>query len=210
MGGISDNLEEFRRITRKNYGKFVDGLEEKYCWKCPMHTTSSETFCREAEIWLRLSNAFEQGIHDELISRNIQKDRLEVIAAKLLEKKMKAEVKTPNFQKLILLKVEEDMDHQVKKGSFLLVKENPKSVKKDDLVLLPQVCPLSLGWFARASYLNMPLKLFKVVRSFQKGNITYIRTENDIEIPIVYIFGVVLKIIMEKDPIYSDLGLKKA
>jgi len=210
MGGISDNLEEFRKITRKNYGKLVDGLEEKYCWKCPMHTTSPETFCREAEIWLRLSNAFEQGINNELVSRNIPKDSLEVIAAKLLEKKMKAEIKTPKFQKLILLKVEEDMDLQLKKGSFLLVKENPKSVKKDDLVLLPQVCPLSLSWFARASYLNMPLKLFKVARSFQKGNITYIKTENGLEIPIIYVFGVVLKIIMEKDPIYSDLGLKQA
>jgi hypothetical protein len=210
MGGISDNLEEFRKITRKHYGKLVNSLEEKYCWKCPMHTTSSETFCREAEIWLRLSNAFEQGIHDELISRNIPKDSLEVIAAKLLEKKMKVEVKTPKFQKLILLKVGEDLDLQVKEGSFLLVKENPKSVKKDDLVLLPRVCPLSLGWFSRASYMNMPLKLFKVARSFQKGNITYMKTESGLEIPVVYVFGVVLKIIMEKDPIYSDLGLKQA
>lgn len=74
-----------------------------------MRSTRMETFCREAEIWLRLSNAFELGVQDELTSRNIPVNCLEVIAAKTLGKKIKEDSKTLKFQKLVLLKVQEDM-----------------------------------------------------------------------------------------------------
>ena len=74
-----------------------------------MRSTSMETFCREAEIWLRLSNAFELGVQDELTSRNIPVNCLEVIAAKTLGKKMKEDFKTLKFQKLVLLKVQKDI-----------------------------------------------------------------------------------------------------
>lgn len=109
MGRISRDLEEFRKVTQVRYRKLIDSMVDKYCWKCPMRSTRMETFCREVEIWLRLSNAFELGVQDELTSRNIPVNCLEVIAAKTLGKKIKEDSKTLKFQKLVLLKVQEDM-----------------------------------------------------------------------------------------------------
>jgi hypothetical protein len=49
MTGISDNLEEFRKLSQIKYKNLIESLEEEYCWKCPMSTNSSETFCREVD-----------------------------------------------------------------------------------------------------------------------------------------------------------------
>ncbi|MGB9201975.1 hypothetical protein [Methanobacterium sp.] len=66
MAGISDNLEEFRKLSQIQYKDLIESLEEKYCWKCPMRTNSSEAFCREVDSWIRLTNAFEMGVKDHL------------------------------------------------------------------------------------------------------------------------------------------------
>ncbi len=44
MAGISDTLEEFQELSRDYYKNLIEGLDEKYCWKCPMRTNGSETF----------------------------------------------------------------------------------------------------------------------------------------------------------------------
>ena len=66
MAGISDNLEEFRELSRNFYRDLIEGLDQKYCWKCPMRTSSSEAFCREVDSWVRLSTAFEMGVYNHL------------------------------------------------------------------------------------------------------------------------------------------------
>lgn len=208
-GGISKNLEEFSGLTRRHYRDLVDALEDTYCWKCPMRSTSSETFCREAEIWIRLSNAFEQGIQRELLSRNVPLGCLEVITSKVLQKKMKNERKSPKFHKLSLLEVDRDLAPYVKKGSFLMVDEDPKSVKKGDLVLMPRSCPLSTFWFLKMNHLDeMPLKLFKVTEVSHKKGLKCIKTKEGFKVPIEYVYGVVLKVVREEDSIYTELGLK--
>lgn len=207
--GISKNLEEFRALTGKHYGDLVDVLEDKYCWKCPMRSTSSETFCREAEIWIRLSNAFEQGIQEELLSRNVPTGCLEMVTTKVLQKKMKNEHKSSKFHKLSFLEADEDLSPQVKKGSFMMVDEDTKSIKKGDLVLMPRSCPLSLFWFLKMSQLDeMPLKLFKVMKVSHEKGLKCIKTEEGFDVPIEYIYGVVVKIVMEGDSLYTELGLK--
>ena len=99
MEGISDNLEEFRKISQKHYKMLIEGLEEKYCWKCPMRTNSSEAFCREVDSWVRLSSAFEMGVQDHLKERGIPTDCLEVLAAKMLEKKNESRSEISKFPK---------------------------------------------------------------------------------------------------------------
>jgi hypothetical protein len=208
MAGISDNLEEFRKISQKHYKMLIEGLEEKYCWKCPMRTNSSEAFCREVDSWVRLSSAFEMGVQDHLKERGIPTDCLEVLAAKMLEKKMRADQRSPNFQKLVILKVEEDLAPEVKNGSFLLVKENPKNLKNGDLVLLPRSCPLSIFWFSKISYIQkMPLKIFTIDKVFHKSGVKYIKTIDGLEIPLEYVYGVIFKIIDVDDSIFSELHL---
>ena len=87
MAGISDNLEEFRELSREHYKNLIEGLKDKYCWKCPMRTNSSEAFCREVDSWIRLSVAFEMGINDHYERYGNAYNCLEVIASKILEKK---------------------------------------------------------------------------------------------------------------------------
>jgi len=92
MAGISDNLEEFRKLSQIQYKDLIESLEEEYCWKCPMRTNSSEAFCREVDSWIRLTNTFEMGVKDHLTEKGIPTDCLEVLGAKLLEKKMITEI----------------------------------------------------------------------------------------------------------------------
>ncbi len=208
MAGISDNLEEFRKLSRKHYMNLIEGLEEKYCWKCPMRTNSSEAFCREVDSWIRLSGAFEMGVYDHMKEMGIPGNCLEIIAAKKLEKKMSNDHKAPEFQKLVFLKVGEKMDFGVDDGDFILVKETPKTLKNGDLILLPRSCPLSTFWFSKISYMDeMPLKIFKVEKVFHKGGVKYIKTIEKLEIPIEYVYGLILKIINKDNPIFSELGL---
>ncbi len=208
MAGISDNLEEFRELSRNFYRDLIEGLDQKYCWKCPMRTSSSEAFCREVDSWVRLSTAFEMGVYDHLRSMDIPNNCLEVIGAKMLEKQLKSNPRSPKFQKLVLLKISKDIG-TLFKDSFILVKESPKTVKKGDLVLLPRGCPLSTLWFSKSSYFEeMPLKTFTVSKVFHKSGVKYIKTEDGLEIPFIYIYGLVHKIIEENNPIYSELKLE--
>jgi len=208
MAGISDNLEEFRELSRRHYKNLIEGLGEKYCWKCPMRTNSSEAFCREVDSWVRLSCAFEMGVYDQLKDMGIPSSCLEVVAAKMLEKKMSSDHTSPKFQKLVFLKVEEDMAFGVKKGNFLLVKEHPNTLKNRDMVLMPRACPLSTLWFSKISYIHeMPLKIFKIEKIFHKEGVKYIKMEDKLEIPIEYVYGLILKIIDQNDPVFSELRL---
>jgi hypothetical protein len=173
-----------------------------------MRTNSSEAFCREVDSWVRLSGAFEMGVQDHLKERGIPSDCLEVLAAKILEKKMRANHISPNFQKLIILKVEEDLAHGVKNGNFLLIKENPRTLKNGDMVLLPRACPLSIFWFSKISYVQkMPLKIFTINKVFHKSGVKYIKTDDGLEIPLEYVYGVIFKIIDVNDSIFSELRL---
>ncbi len=50
---------------------------------------------------------------------------------------------------------------------------------------MPCACPLSTFWFSKISYITkMPLKLFEVEKVFYKTGVKYIKTENELEIPI--------------------------
>jgi hypothetical protein len=209
MAGISDNLEEFRKLSQKHYKNLIESLEDKYCWKCPMRTNSSEAFCREVDSWVRLSGAFEMGIYDHLKDMGIPSNCLEVLAAKMLEKKMRKDHTYPKFQKLVFLKAEEDMAHGVKTGNFLLVNENPKKLKNGNMILLPRACPLSTIWFSKISYIHkMPLTIFRVENIYHKAGVKYIKTETGLEIPIEYVYGVILKIIDKNDTVFSELQLE--
>jgi hypothetical protein len=209
MAGISDNLEEFRKLSQLHYKNLIESLEEKYCWKCPMRTNSSEAFCREVDSWVRLSNAFEMGVIDHLKEMGIPNDCLEVLGAKLLEKKMRTEHVSPNFQKLVFIKIEENLGPNVNKGNFIIVKENPKTLKNGDMALLPRSCPLSIFWFSKISFaVKLPLKIFIIDKIFHKQGVKYIKTKDGLEIPLEYVYGVIVKIIDEKDPIYSELHLE--
>ena len=123
---------------------------------------------------------------------------------------MRIEHISPNFQKLVFIKIEENLNPKVSKGNFIIVKENPKKLKNGDMVLLPRSCPLSIFWFSKiSSKEKLPLKIFTIDKIFHKIGVKYIKTEEGLEIPLEYVYGVIIKIIDKNDPIYSELHLEE-
>jgi len=210
MAGISDNLEIFRKLSKKHYADLIESLEEKYCWKCPMRTNNSETFCREVDSWVRLSIAFEMGIQDHLREMQIPGSCLEIIASKFVEKQINKGNVAQKLQKLNLIRMEKSMGFEIDSGDYLVVQHDAKKIKSGDKVLLPNSCPLSNLWYSKSRAEELPLKVFAVNKVFHKSGIKYIQTTDDFEVPLEYVYGVILKIIKKEDPLYSELHLNRS
>jgi hypothetical protein len=210
MAGISDNLEIFRKLSKKHYADLIESLEEKYCWKCPMRTNNSETFCREVDSWVRLSIAFEMGIQDHLREMEIPGSCLEVIAAKFVEKQINKGNASHKLPRLNLIKMEKSMGFEIDSGDYLLVKHGATKLKSGDKVLLPNSCPLSNLWYTKSVSDELPVKVFAVKKVFHKMGVKYIQTVDDFEVPLEYVYGVILKVIRKEDPIYSELHLNRS
>ena len=122
---------------------------------------------------------------------------------------MKTEYISPKFQKLVFIKIKENLSPYVNKGNFIIVKENPKTLKNGDLVLLPRSCPLSIFWFSKISFIEkLPLKVFTIDKIFHKVGVKYIKTREGLEIPLEYVYGVIIKILDKNDEIFSELHLE--
>jgi hypothetical protein len=207
MGELSSTMEEFKEISKEYYEKLIEILNHNYCWKCPMKSTSSKTYCREVDAWIRLTNSLEMGINEHLNIKIISKEKIEVIAAKFLEKTFKADQKT-RYSQYHLLKIKEEIGPEFSEGSILVLKRNPKSIKSGDMVLIPEFCPLSVYWFSKIEFLDgLPFKISEVVKSYQKGTIKYIETKEGLNVPLNFIVAVIVRNISKDDPLYSELGL---
>ncbi len=197
MGKLSDTLDDFQEISEKYYQEIMEILEDEYCWKCPMRTNSKETLCREVETWIRLTEAMEGGVREKLQKDNYSMEKMEVISAKFLEKKMEPPGKRDDN---LIIKLEYDAEPFAKSGDFIYVKIHPIRVKKDDLVLMPRACPLATYWYIKSSKQStVPFKIFKVSRVFQKRGCRYIQTEEGLEVPVEYLIGVIKNIIGHQD-----------
>lgn len=208
MGELSNILDEFSEISREFHGKIQKILRDKYCWKCPMRSTSKNTFCNELDAWIRLTGAFERGVQDSILEDVASKDNLEIITSRYLLKILKKYKRPLKYDKVVILKLKEDIEPFALKGDLLFIKENPESVKVDDLVIWPQICPVSFYWFSKAKILGIiPFKILKVEKPFQKERRKFILAENSLEIPLGHITGKIIEIIDKNDPICSKLDL---
>ena len=200
MGKLSKTLGEYQEVTRKYYKEIMEILEDEYCWKCPMRTNQNETLCREVESWIRLTEAMESGIREELEQYNYSLNKMGIITAKFLEKQMK---KSNLKEDSLIIKLEKDADPYAKAGDFIYVKTHPLRLKKGDLVLMPRACPLATYWYIKTSKKStVPFKIYKVSRVFQKIGVRYIETEDGFNVPVEYLIGVV------KDIIGPDLSMQ--
>ena len=208
MGELSDALDKFSEISREFHAKIQKILKDKYCWKCPMRSTSKNTFCNELDTWIRLTGAFEKGVQENILKNVGSKDNLEIITSRYLFKILKKNQRQLKYEKTIILKLKEDIKPFALKDDLLLIEENPESVKTNDLILWPQICPVSFYWFSKAKILGIiPFKILKVEKSFQKEGRNLVQIENGLEVPLDHITGKLIKIISKKDPLYSELGL---
>ena len=208
MGELSDTLNEFSGISSEFHAKIQKILKDKYCWKCPMRSTSKNTFCNELDAWIRLTGAFEKGVHENILKNVGSKDNLEIITSRYLFKILKKNKRRLKYSKTTILKLKEDIKPFALKDDLLFIEENPESVKTNDLILWPQICPVSFYWFSKAKILGIiPFKILKVEKSFQKEGRKLVQIENDLVVPLDHITGKLIKIISKNDPLYSELGL---
>jgi hypothetical protein len=208
MGELSDTLDEFSKVSKEFQEKIQKILRDKYCWKCPMRSTVKNTFCNELDAWIRLTGAFERGIQDNILENVDSKDNLDVITSRYLFKLLKKHQRRLKYNKTTILKLKEDIEPFALKDDLLFIEENPESVKTNDLVLWPQICPVSFYWFSKAKILGIiPFKILKVEKSFQKEGHNFVLAENGLKIPLEYITGKIIKILSKNDPVYSKLNL---
>lgn len=206
MGELSETLDEFSEISRKFHGKIKKILRDKYCWKCPMRSTSKNTFCNELDSWIRLTGAFERGVQDNILEDVTSKDDLDIITSRYLLKLLKKHKRHLKYDKTVILKLKEDIEPFALKNDLLFIKENPESVKVKDLIIWPQICPISFYWFSKAKILGIiPFKILKVEKPFQKEGRRFILAENGLEIPLEHITGKIIEIIDKNDSLYSKL-----
>ncbi len=206
MGELSEALEEFSRVSRDHYAKIQEILKNEYCWKCPMRSTSKSTSCRNVDAWIRLTGAFERGIHEHLLSKGESDTNLESITTRYLAKVIKKHSQNLKYHKTLVLKLKDNIKPFAKKGDLLLVKENPESVKKGDLILWPEICPISTYWFSKAKLAGyIPFNILKVSKTFHKDGCRYINADNGLEIPLEYTAGKIIKIIGKDDLLYFKI-----
>lgn len=208
MGELSDALDEFSEISREFHAKIQKILKDKYCWKCPMRSTSKNTFCNELDAWIRLTGAFERGVQGNILKNVTSKGNLEIITSRYLFKLLKKYNRQLKYDKTVLLKLKEDIKPFALKDDLLFIEENPGSVKANDLILWPQICPVSFYWFSKSKILGIiPFKILGVEKTFQREGRKFALAENGLEIPLGHITGKIVKIIDKNDQIYSKLDL---
>lgn len=198
MGELYDSLDEFQQLSREYFLKITKILKEKYCWKCPMRSTSSETFCRDVDAWIRLNQSLEWGIQDELHEQNQSLENLELLRVRFLGKKLNPQKKIKDNN--LFFQLEFDIHPIASKGDYLFIKSNPRRVNIGDLVLLPRACPLATYRFLKTTGNNMvPFKICKVSSVFSKKGVKYIQTEDGLEVPLEFLMGLIREIIGPKD-----------
>lgn len=191
MGELSNFQDKYADFSRESYQKILELLKDNYCWRCPMRTTSEESRCREVDAWLRLSSALEEGICQYF---NSQESILPPpVFLKYLNKINNR--KNLTFDRRVLIKINCDMPPFAFKGNILLIDENVNKIKAEDLVLLPEICPIyAYGFSILKKVSSIPFKISKVTKTFSKYNVKYLQIESDLEIPLVYAWGRIIKI----------------
>ncbi len=192
MGELSDFLNSYSDFSQEAFQEILKILKEKYCWKCPMRSTSEQSNCREVDAWLRLTSALEEGICQYIDSqRNLH---FSAIFLKYLTRINKQHSLT--YDKRVLIKINQDLSPFASKGSILIIDENVQKIRANDLVLIPEVCPIYAYNFSRLMNVGtMPFKIFQVTNKFSKFNVKHLKTDSGLQIPCEYVLGRITKIL---------------
>jgi hypothetical protein len=207
MGQLSEALEEFQNVSSEFYNMLKNILEEEYCWKCPMRSTSGTALCREVHAWRKLEEGLDDGIRDHLLERGFSSLKTEALASRVGMKMIKKQ--GGNLRVLtILIKVNEDQNSFLPENSLLMVKINPKKVRGGDQVLLSQKKFKSPLIGSCALITGFPFQLELVEKFFHEGGIRYVETFNGLILPLTNVLGVLVKVIKPGDANYLELSKK--
>ncbi len=198
MGELQERLDEFQRQTETAYQEIMNILEENYCWKCPMRSTSKNSRCREIHSGRVLHEAMDEGITCKLNEEGVHPVEVESLIMRMLKKKIKKQGGKQR-EKIIILNVETGQNPDLSQDNHLMIKINPRKVQKGETILVsdkPVKHPL-LGPYALVA--GFPFQMAVVEKFFHEGNFWYVEMKNNKILPLESVFGVLLKILKEGD-----------
>ena len=198
MGKLQERLDEFQLQTVTVYDEIMNILEDKYCWKCPMLTTSKNSRCREIHAGKVLCEVIDKVITTKLNENNINPIEIEAIIIRILKKKIKKQGGRQR-EKNIILNIEAEQNQDLSSYNQLMIKINPRKVQKGDNILIPDKSVESTLLGAYALVAGLPFHVAVVEKFFHKGNFWYVEIEDEQILPLESIFGVLIKVIGEED-----------
>lgn len=198
MGALQERLDIFQEETRTAYQDIMKILEDKYCWKCPMRSTSMNSRCREVHAGRVLQEAMDQGIFNNLQS-NIPMVEVNALIARIQKKRIKKQGGTQR-EKTIIIPVKGDQNPNFNHDEFLVVKINPKRVFKGDKILIHYgtLVPL-LGAYALIA--GFPFQIAIANRVFHEGNFWYVEVGEKEIVPMESVLGVLVNVLREGNSI---------
>ncbi|MBP1944809.1 hypothetical protein [Methanobacterium petrolearium] len=196
MGVLQKRQMDFEEHCKTAYSEIMKILEDKYCWKCPMRSTSTQSRCRELHSGRLLQEALEEGIISQLVETGVVSVELEALMNRMLKKRIKHQGGNQR-EKTIILKVEAWQNTDLAPDSWIKVKVNPKRVRVGDEILIPDeqsdhplvgTCALVAGF---------PFQTARVQKTYHEGNFWYVETDNERILPLESVFGVLIKVFEE-------------
>lgn len=199
MGALQERLDRFQEETKTAYQDIMNILEDKYCWKCPMRSTSKNSRCREVHAGRTLQEAMDQGIFNHQ-QNNLSPVEVNALIARIQKKKTKKQG-GPQREKTIILKAEGDQNPHFSPHEWLMIKINPRRLLKGEKILVPDRSLNTPLIGAYALIAGFPFQVAIVSRVFHEGNFWYVEVEEKDIWPLESVFGVLVKVLTEGDSI---------
>lgn len=193
MGELQERQTEFQKQCKSAYAEIMKILEDKYCWKCPMHSTSTQSRCRELHSGRLLHEALEDGTIDQLVETGVPSVEMEALIIQMLKKMIKRQGGMQR-EKTIILKVEAEQNADLTPDSWIKTKVNPKHVRSGDEILVPdeQLDHPLLGAYALVA--GFPFQIARVHKTWHEGNFWYVETDNQRTLPLESVFGILIEV----------------
>jgi len=193
MGELQKRLHNIQQDNKNAYNDLKYILKDKYCWKCPMRSTSNQARCREIHAGRVLQEAVDEGIINHLLEADIGIVEVESLINRMLKKKIKRQGRKQR-ETTIIIQVNDEQNPDLTPNICLKIQINPKRVHVGDQILIsdePLENPL-LGSYGLVA--GFPFKIVHVKNTFHQGNFWYVEVENETTLPLESVFGVLIKV----------------
>jgi hypothetical protein len=199
MGKLQEQLNNFQYTAGAAYQEIMDTLEDKYCWKCPMRSTSRNSHCREIHSMKVLQEALDQGIREKLGEKGVSSVLLESLNLRTTQKRFKKQGGAAT-EKTIIMDVSPGQNQDLDPGTRLMVKINPRKIHEGEQIMIPCESIESSVLGACAIIMGFPFRVMMVERFFHENNFWYVEVENKKIFPLESILGVLIKVIRKDQP----------
>ncbi|NYB52679.1 MAG: hypothetical protein HVN35_09000 [Methanobacteriaceae archaeon] len=192
MGELQKKLDKIQKEFETSYAEIMAFLEDRYCWKCPMRTSRTQSRCGEVHAGRVLQESVEEGTHSHLKNLKIPEAEIEALLLRIMKKKIKRQGGKQR-ENTFIFKVHSKQSPDLRPGTYLQVKINPRRLKPGEEILIspePLENPV-LGSVALIT--GFPFIIVPVQKFFHEGNFWYVEVENNRIIPLESVFAVLLK-----------------